>query len=74
VFILNSPTLKCFLKLSIFLDALFLNNHNLKIIVIEQLLLGIVHFTANVHNSDVVATITFETETWLNFRDKTETS
>jgi len=35
-------------KLSILLGAPLLNNHDLKIIVIEQLL-RIVHFTANAH-------------------------
>ena len=35
-----------FFKLSVLLSALLLNNHDLKI-VIEQLWLGIVHFTAN---------------------------
>jgi len=31
------------------LGAPLLNKHDLKIIVIEELLLGIVHFTANAH-------------------------
>jgi len=38
-----------FFKLSILLVAAFFNNHDLKIIVIEPLLLGIVHFVANAH-------------------------
>ena len=36
-----------FFKLSILLGALFLNNHDLKIIVIEQFWLEIVQFTVN---------------------------
>ena len=37
------------LKLSILLGAIFLNNHDLNIIVIEPLWLEIVHFTAHAH-------------------------
>ena len=36
-----------FFKLTILLGALFFNKHDMKIIVIEQLWLGIVDFTAN---------------------------
>jgi len=39
--------------LSILLVAAFLNNHDLKIIVIEKLL-GIVHFTANAHMNKLI--------------------
>ena len=42
-----------FFKRSILLDAPILNNHYLKIIVIEHLWLGIFHFTGNTHINEL---------------------
>jgi len=45
-----------FFKLSILLDARFLNNHYLKIIVIAHLWFGIFHFAANAHINETLQT------------------